>query len=729
MFKRCEEFGKLVPVMAWMAALLALTPAAARGNSALPVRVPRVERPPVIDGVLDDEIWQRPPVETAGWRTYFPRRGEQLPQTTTIWVAADARYLYVAFRCTDPEPGRIRTGIRRRDAISADDWVLVSIDPTGSRQAVYQMHVNPDGIQADSVVNSAGVESLAPDWVWDSEGRGTGEGYDVELRLPLSSLPFKAGSEVQIGAWFARGISRLGASMSWPEVPAGVTELERHVPLILEHAPGGPMADVMPATTYGLRQSRLESGRFGAIDDRADVGMTLKARLTGSVTLEATVNPDFSQVESDAYQVEINQRFPIYYAEKRPFFMEGAGAFELPEGPHVPILRRLVHTRRIVDPAWGAKLTGTAGPLTYAGLTAADQVPDVDDMATTYVGVGRAQHTMGPGNYAGAVVTVADGDRRSNRIAGGDLTLALDAHQRISAWVLRSSTSDTERGGAAGTAGMARYTYTTRPVFFEASVQHVDRGFEADMGMLNQTGVTRASLMYSRAVYPRSRWLRRLDAWVLAAGDRDQVAGRDGYQVETAVGFSLSRQGRVNIARTSTAEPWAGRVFRRATTSMIARSQVLPWLRVEASASRGGAVYYDPVAPFAGEATTARAGVTIQPTARFSQTLTATHSRLVRDDGTRAYDPTLVDSRTMYQFTKRFFARAVLQYDSSRQRVLTDALASYELRPGTVAHGGYGSLIERQDPAVRPDLVRHRYETTTRGLYFKVSYLLRLGAG
>ncbi|HSK10259.1 MAG TPA: DUF5916 domain-containing protein [Vicinamibacterales bacterium] len=725
---RSERKRRVSSLIAILVLLIA-APDRARGQQESPVpgviRVPRVERAPTLDGRLDEEAWQRPPIPAGDWVGYTPRRGERLPHRTEVWIAHDDTYIYLAFRCTDPDPGKIKTGVRRRDAISADDWVLVSVDPAGTRQAVYQMQVNASGVQADAVVNSAASASAAPDWVWDSEARLTPAGYDVEMRLPFASLPFQGGRDVRVGAWFARGVSRLGASVSWPDVPAGRSELERHVPLLFDHIPTRRTVDVIPATTYSARQSRDTAAPFGGVDDRGDLGVSLKYRVSASATVEAAVNPDFSQVESDAPQVEVNRRFPPFYPEKRPFFMEGIDVYQLPEGPHSAVLRTPVHTRRIVDPHWGTKVTGSSGRFTYAGLAAGDAVPQPDGTATRAVGAGRAQYSLGTGNYAGAILTTAEGAGRTNRVGGGDVTLALDAHQRVSGWLLYSDSRE-DGGATRGAAAMAKYTYTTRRVFLEGAVQHVGTGFATDVGFIDQAGLTRVSAMSSWAFYPEVPWLRRFDAWVLAVGDRDRLAGGDGHQLEAAVGVTLNRQSRVNVYRTRMQEPWAGRLFDRETTRFTARSQIVRWCRLEASGSVGDAIYYDEVTPFAGRAVAARAAATLQPTPRFSQALSVTDSRFERANGESVYHVTLIDARTLYQFTKRFFLRSIVQYDGGRRRVLTDALASYELRPGTVVFAGYGSLLEPLD-RVGDDLqARRPYRTTTRGVYFKLSYLLRL---
>src|SRR5213075_335445 len=137
-----------------------------------------------------------------------------------------------------------------------------------------------------------------------------------------------------------------------------------------------PLIELLPSITYGISQTRAPGNQWNPTVNKADVGMSAKYGITSNITLDATINPDFSQVESDAFQVQVNQRFPIFYSEKRPFFMEGMGLFNIAGTGGDGNMRTGVHTRRIIDPDWGSKLTGTAGKMTFGLLNASDQSPE-----------------------------------------------------------------------------------------------------------------------------------------------------------------------------------------------------------------------------------------------------------------------------------------------------------------------------------------------------------------
>ncbi len=176
---------------------------------------------------------------------------------------------------------------------------------------------------------------------------------------------------------------------------------EAHAPVAFGELKQPLLLEVIPSATCLTQRGALRSAR-GRTRSKGDFGASLKYGITSTMTLDATVNPDFSQVESDAFEVEVNQRFPIFFSEKRPFFMEGLGLFNLAGTGGDSTMRTAVHTRRIVDPSAGVKLTGTAGRYTFATLMAPDEsVPDGRKMFT----IGRGLRNFGDGQYVGVLVT------------------------------------------------------------------------------------------------------------------------------------------------------------------------------------------------------------------------------------------------------------------------------------------------------------------------------------
>ena len=726
--------------------LFAAVPARGQQAPALPT-APAAEvaarpttRPPVLDGVLDDEAWSQPPLSLGAWLSYNPLYGDRLSQTTDVWLAYDEHSIYVAFRCTDPEPGKIKTGVRRRDALFSDDWVGLSIDSLGTRQTSYDMFVNPSGMQADILTGAGSGENVAPDWVWEAAGRQTPTGYEVELRLPLESIRFSGGDQVKMGILFWRRVSRLGVSVAWPDLPPGKSVFQRHATLAFSRLAPRPTRELIPSATYAVSQVRDTPTSFGSADSSPDAGISAKVGLTSAVTIDATINPDFSQVESDAFQVEVNQRFPVFYSEKRPFFMEGSDLFALAGSGGDASLQAAVHTRRIVDPAVGVKLTGSVGALTVGTISAWDDAPGRagdDGVANPFEGrrkaftVGRATYSLGGGSYVGAIVTDARFAGGGNRAGGADLSLRLPHGQSVAAAVLY--TASTPAGGGRqvqGAGGHAQYNYSSRRTNIQFFGEHYDTGFAMDTAFVNQTGVTRGWVYADLSLYPdkkRYPWLRRITPFLYSEHGRDRVARGEMHLTIPGVRVNFTRQGFLRIDRFFGSEPWNGQSFDMDRWRVLGEVQLLRWLNLEGRVITGLATYYDPVSPFQGRSRQASFGLAFEPVPQLSEQLSVTLVDFDREaTGERVYSVRIVNSRTTYQFTKYFALRGIVQFDSQRKRVLTDFLSSFELRPGTVLYAGYGSLVERRayrDGQWVP--LEGPYLTTRRGLFFKASYLYR----
>jgi Domain of unknown function (DUF5916) len=232
-----------------------------------------------------------------------------------------------------------------------------------------------------------------------------------------------------MGILFWRHVSRSGVSYSWPDLPPGQWVFDRHAHLGFPDLPLQRLLEVLPSATLPLSQTRATPDRWHDVEGKPDVGLSVKCGVTSEVMLEATVNPDFSQVESDAFQVQVNQRCPTFFPEKRPFFMEGFGLFNVAGTNGDYNMRSAVHTRRIVNPSWGAKLTGTAGRLSFGLLEASDVTPEdlgnrgaaVDGHHKLFM-IGRVTYGLGGSSYVGAIVTHTEHASRLDRVAGGDVS-------------------------------------------------------------------------------------------------------------------------------------------------------------------------------------------------------------------------------------------------------------------------------------------------------------------
>jgi len=697
----------------------------------------RVDQAPVVDGALDDPAWQTPPLALPEWLTYNPVRGQAFPQATQVWMAYDDTGLYVAFRCLDPEAEKVRATLSRRDQLWSDDWVGLSLDAIGNGQQSYDLFVNPLGVQADILDTTTAGEDSSPDWVWESAGRRTDGGYEVEIHLPWKSIRFAAGDDVTMGILFWRRISRLGVSASWPTLEPGKWVFECHAPLHLR-ALSRPLAlEAVPSMTFSRNEEREGPQGFGPAENEPDIGLSMKYGVTSTTTVEATVNPDFSQVESDAFQVEVNQRYPVFYSEKRPFFMEGMGTFQLAGVNGDALMTTAVHTRKIVDPSWGAKTSGTLGRVTFATLVASDEAPGHDPEAVpAVVGrdqlffIGRATWSLGRSSYVGAIATDTELAAGHNRVLGGDLSLRHGAHT----WnaTLLGSQSMTSDGSerTTGIGAQASYIFQTKRWTVISQSEHYDRGFQMDTAFLKQTGVTSNWSFARLSLYPDEKkhpWFKRFSPFVFGRAGRDRQEGGEVLFGLVGVEANFTRQGFLRLDAGWGQEPWAEREFPTRIARVIGNAQLLRWLSLNVYTNLGRSVYYDTEDPFVGASWYHSLGVTLQPSTSFSQSVSWERSAMSRvEDGTRVFLVDLVNLRSTYQFDRRFALRAIVRYDGDAHKVLTDLLASFEPVPGTVVYAGWGSLIERRAwDGMDWRTGEGDYLTTRRGLFFKASYAKR----
>jgi len=724
------------------AALFLATPAQARQGGA-DIVIERAAVAPEIDGVLDDEVWAKVvPLPTDGWASYNPVRGDRLADVyrTETRVSYDDRNIYFAFHCFDNEPSKIRTNVSRRDSSFNDDWIAMSLDSAGTGQAAYHLFSNPSGSQMDAINTSAAGEQFDADMVWYSVGKTTADGYVVEVRIPLQTLRFKGGDRVRMNMVFFRKISRIGVSYAWPEMLPGQWVFDRPAHLVFSNLKPRRLVEVLPAVTYGVSQSREDtSSVWGDADNDAHVGVSGKFGITSGVTLDATVNPDFSQVESDQFQSSVNQRFPLFFREKRPFFMEGMGLFSIARGDN---MRTSVHTRRIIDPIFGAKVTGTLGKTTFGVLSAADDHPgDIGGRGEAFAdrnklfSIGRATYALRRSDYVGAILTQTQHAGRSNFAAGADLSIRPSSPQNVTASFLTSWTDHGAGRETSGNAAHVSYGFENRRVQTGLQVEHWDRNFQMDTAFYNRTGFTAATSYNEVNFYPGGgqKWLQRVAPFVFGKYGKDRIQDGREYFVNAGVRANFTRQANVNIEMSRGEEAWQGRQFKTYNDFFVfAGGQVVRWLNVFGGTGGGPSIYYDEDNPFQGKSRFGFVGFTVQPNQNISQSIEGNFSTFDRaSNGERIYSVTIVNSRTTYQFNKHFLVRMLAQYDSSSRRVLADMLASYEFVPGTVFHAGYGSLFER---GPRPGSANNgtsavsldeAYRATNRGLFFKASYLRR----
>ncbi len=422
-------------------------------EKANPITLPRFANAPVIDGKLDDEVWKGA-VVLKDFYQIQPGDNIAPSKPTEVLVGYDAKFLYVAYRAFD-EPDKVRANVAKRDAIFDDDYVGLFFDTFNDQRKAYEMNFNPLGIQADGVLTEGQGEDFSVDLVVESKGMVTSDGYTVEVAIPFKSLRYNSGKDKLWGVHFYRRIKRFNNELdmwmpinrdqsSWLSQAGHFAGFEGiSTERTLELIPSLTLSETGRRKAPVTAAQIAAGGRFVNEPIKFDPGLTGKYSLTPTVTLDFAINPDFAQVESDQLVVTANQRFPIFFEEKRPFFLEGIDIFRTQIAA--------VHTRAIIDPDYAVKLTGKVDRNTFGLLLASDNGPgnfNEDERLTAnprfidknaQVGVLRLKRDIGKADsFIGFLATHHRFVDRYNELGGFDGRFRLDKQTTFSWQALAS---------------------------------------------------------------------------------------------------------------------------------------------------------------------------------------------------------------------------------------------------------------------------------------------------
>jgi hypothetical protein len=432
-------------------------------EKANPVVIPKFDKPPVIDGRLDEEVWQK----AAVLKDFFQiQPGDNTPPSkpTEVLIGYDPKFLYIAFKATD-EPDKVRATVAKRDNIFQDDYVGFMLDTFNDKRKAFEVFFNPLGIQGDGIITEGRGEDFSIDLLMESKGIVHETGFNVEIAIPFKSLRFEAGKGKLWGAHFFRRIKRFENELdSWMPFSRSVdSNLSQEGHLTgLEGISVERMIELIPSLTVSQNsrfvpslpsdQRSLDPGRIVNEPVGLDPGLTAKFIPSSAVTVDLAINPDFAQVEADQLVVTANQRFPIFFPEKRPFFLEGIEIFQTPI--------TAVHTRAIVDPDLAVKTTGKRGRNTFGFMVASDNGPgnlNADDRGAlnaciekrsldprvvcnserfidknAYIGVLRLKRDIGKENSIGMLATTYNFIEKHNQVMAIDGRFRLDKQTTFS---------------------------------------------------------------------------------------------------------------------------------------------------------------------------------------------------------------------------------------------------------------------------------------------------------
>jgi hypothetical protein len=748
-----------------------------RGSAGeLRVAVPREADVQIrIDGRLDEEVWSRAAVLT-GFTLYEPLEGEPAADETEILVFYTAEAIYFGIRAHDRSPDRIRATLVERDRSAfEDDWVRIMLDTFDDSRGAYCFYVNPYGIQTDGLWQEGGRSTgsvpidFNQDFIWSSDGRIEENGWVAEIRIPYVSLRFR---DVPVQDWgfnVARETRRNGYKMSWAPITQNQTStLAQSGKLVgLRDLEPRRLVEMNPVLT-GRRTGELGAAGFAMADFEQDFGVNARVGITQNLVLDATVNPDFSQVEADADQITVNERFALFLSEKRPFFLEGTEIFRTPQ--------QLVYTRSIVDPVGGAKLTGKIGAFNVGYLGALDDAPTRDPGVGERAAVNllRVRRDMGSGSTIGALYTdrTLGGGGGFNRVLSADARLLLGERYTLTTQLARSWTRIQAGPTLAAPLLAVNLARTGRRFGLQFAFEDMPDEFHAGAGFLRRVGEARA-LGDARVSFfgPSGAALERFNLSIKYEGFYTHEGLWDGHapyesEVEISPGFEfrganslrfILRRGYfrfdplqfedIGIVDGSVIVP----VPPPSSADNMLAVAIFPSLRPRDWIQLGGRYYFREIPIFQegtrGFEIQAAPTLKLWPSDGLTFDLSFTHSRITRPDDSQFSTQSLSRLRTQYQFTKALFVRAIVQYNLQSRDALRDrrsgqplvtlegqplngfergefgfnTLISYEPSPGTLMYLGWARQMRG------PETWRLRdYDRTAEGLFLKVSYLYRL---
>jgi len=565
----------LLPRRALMAALCACF---AQSTWAEPPTIPHTNEPITVDAHLDEAFWDKALVMELPYETSPGENIEAAVRTQALLIHSDT-HLYVGFRAWDPDPSQIRANYRERDDIFGDDLVSITLDPYDGQRRGYQLFVNPLGVQSDLFINElAGTEDSSYQFIWESAGRITQDGYQVEIAIPLSSLRFPASDEPMVWGldlvrFYPRDHSR---RFALSPLLRGQECYLCQVQSVQGFAgtDSSRQLEITPELSLGRRDFRPPSGEDLRSERDSNLGVTAQWGVTPGLTLTGTINPDFSDVAADPLELDINQPFGIQRQERRPFFQESADVFQTP--------MESVETRNLIEPSGGLKLAGQAGRqalglfhvqdrqtnLIRPGPESAEFLRlDSPSEATAF----RLRRDVLSDSGVGMLLTHRSAEDYENQVLSLDGQLRPSQRDTLRYQWSRSETRDglADRDRVQSEEGQARYLryqHDRRNMFAGVSHEHREVGFRSDLGFMPQTGIE------ENAGWAGARWYgggvgflneldvtlehRRSDA-LAAEGSSQRPLRR---QNQASASLRGSRQSRIS-ASLQQYEQWQGGEF------------------------------------------------------------------------------------------------------------------------------------------------------------------------
>ncbi len=675
-----------------------------------------------IDGRIDEDAWKHASKLDLAFE-WFPGDNVEPLVKSECFITFDENNLYIAFRCFDPNPRSVRAHLMGRDELSTflmDDYVVILIDPFNDERRGFQFRVNPLGVQADANFSELeGYEDFSWDAIWDSSGKITDFGYEVEVAIPFNQLRFPLTTEKQTWGFslfrvYPRNNSyRIGSHTRDRNRTCYLCQVNKLTGFQGMNA--GKNLEFDPTLTI-TRTDKKEDFPTGEMENgKIDVepGITGRWGITPNLILNATINPDFSHVEADAAQLEVNTRFALRYPEKRPFFLEGGDFFLTP--------LEAVFTRTVYDPLWGAKLTGKLGRSALGFFAAQDQYnnlifPSNAGSSVTaleqdvYGGVFRYRRDVGKGSALGLLYTGRVGDDYYNHVAGVDGFFRLSRAKFMNIQFLNSNTNYSQQVATnygqsqdpfSGNAFMFNFRHQGRNLQYGLEYSELDQGFRADYGFIPRVDMRRYMGYFTPIFWGKPKhWFQQL----VVAAAFERITDKEGNLTDQTFTLLSTYTGPLQTVFRPTFNKI--KEYYKGFTYDLDRIQ----FHIEQKPIGGLKYYVDAIVGDTIDYSNSRKAsvVTLNPGIRWCMgknwniDLSHIYQRLHIADET-IFSANLLQGQIIYNMNLRTFLRATVQYtniqrnvdmytydiDSEYKALFTQFLFSYRVNPQTVLYLGY----------------------------------------
>lgn len=708
----------------------------------------RTSEAPDIDGRLDEASWSAA-ARLGGLVQQMPLDGSPASEATEILLCYDDDHLYIGVRARYADPSIMRANRVDRDRAGADDLIRIFFDTFLDQQRGYAFEVNAYGVQGDGTISrsSGGGPIPSPDRSWntlfDTGAQIVEDGFTAEIAIPFKSLRYPGRGDGESHRWGLQVIREVkgknGEVQVWAPISRDDASFFAQMGVLegMTDISTSRNIEILPTFT-AIQYGEIDSTRPGFVNRNPDpdAGGSVKYGVTPNLTLDATINPDFSQIESDEAQIEVNQRFPLFFPELRPFFIEGAEIFRIP----VPVT--LVHTRTIVDPDWGLKLTGKVGRVAMGFVAANDRAPgNLDDRSDPFFGkkahtvIARAVYDLYPQSSLGTIITNREFMNSYSRLfdLDGDLQLTPTLVYRFRAiHTFHKESGQPEERGNHYTSRLVR---SGRHVNLDLFYYHISPDLDTDVGFVRRTDIRQGTTTLGYRFWPQGSWIINWGPSVNYLRNYNYDNVLEDERLAITLDFDLARNVALSGTVSTEMERFGNIDFDKELLSLRGNVNASRRYQVGANVTIGDAVRYS-ASPFLARTFVWGVNATLRPISRLQSNLDVTASRLTdpRNGGSEIVDVKLLRLRTDVQFTERLSIRNIAAFNTRDETLDLNVLLNYRVNAGTVFYLGYddhyqqADLIEGDrdgdgidDQLFQSDALRR----TTRAVFIKLQYLLR----